>query len=209
MGDLNTSTRLGELLADKGVISYPQLYEAIQAQRGRRNISGNQRALCIGEILMELGYINRYQLHRALNSQSYVRKLTLVVALCAPLMTIGCGNPTPGNGKQHIGAPHQRNHVPTAQSEPVADPQELKGPVDLSWSLPTRREDGRGLDVSDLGGYELRYKLKEDPVYTYILISDPLITSYHFAWLEGKYQFQIAAYDKVGVYSDFVNLVQR
>ena len=83
------------------------------------------------------------------------------------------------------------------------------GPVDMNWTVPNLRENGLPLDITELGGYELRYKLLADADFTYISINDPWTNFYSFSWLEGDYIFQIAAFDKDGLYSNFVNVVQH
>ena len=79
----------------------------------------------------------------------------------------------------------------------------------MSWIAPNLREDGSILDITELGGYELRYKLLADTDFTYISINDPWTNLYSFSWLEGNYIFQIAAFDKNGLYSNFVNILQQ
>lgn len=85
----------------------------------------------------------------------------------------------------------------------------LAGAVGISWTAPNLRENGAYLDITELGGYEIRYKKSTDTKFTYISINDPWVNRYDFPWLaEGDYVFQIAAFDKNGVYSPFIN-VQR
>lgn len=81
----------------------------------------------------------------------------------------------------------------------------IEGTVGLSWLAPKQREDKTLLDITELGGYQLRYKRSIDKTYTYIIINDPWTRTYNFDWLEGDYVFQIAAFDKLGVLSDFTN----
>lgn len=84
--------------------------------------------------------------------------------------------------------------------------QSVAGPVGLSWAPPDKRENGEYLNITDVGGYEIRYKKATDTKYTYISITDAWTNTYNFAWLEGDYVFQIAAFDKNGVYSPFVDI---
>jgi hypothetical protein len=79
----------------------------------------------------------------------------------------------------------------------------IEGSVGLSWAAPTQRENKAVLDITELGGYQLRYKSLADKNYTYVVINDPWTRTYNFSWLEGDYVFQIAAFDKLGVLSDF------
>lgn len=203
MSDLQASTRLGEVLADKGVITLDQLESAVRIQAARRYLHSTNRVMTLGEILIELGYINRYQLLRGLNSQSYLRQLSMVVALCAPLMTLGCND----RHRVSVSTPLVTQVNNKRHHELLVTPP-IEGPVDLSWNPPARRENGQAVGLAELAGYEIRYRLDEDLVYTHIQIPDPAITHYHFDWLEGSYEFQIAAYDISGIYSDFVPLYQ-
>ena len=82
----------------------------------------------------------------------------------------------------------------------------VKGSVGLSWLAPNQRENGSFLDITEMGGFELRYKLASAANFTYITINDAWTTQHNFTWLEGDYIFQIAAFDKNGVYSNFVDI---
>jgi hypothetical protein len=81
----------------------------------------------------------------------------------------------------------------------------VAGPVGLTWIAPRLREDKTVLDITELGGYRLRYKSISDSKYTYITINNPWTTTYNFSWLEGEYTFEIAAFDEAGLLSDFSN----
>lgn len=83
----------------------------------------------------------------------------------------------------------------------------VAGPVGVSWTAPNARLDGTVLDINEIGGYEIRYKKVDDANFTYISINDAYTNQYNFSWLEGNYVFQIAAFDKNGVYSNFVDIV--
>lgn len=96
MPDLNKSTRLGDILVDRGIITRQQLREAIEIQQARRFLSDKegidtQAQTAIGEILVELGFINRKQLVKTLGWQVRLRKATLVMSFVAPLLTAACG----------------------------------------------------------------------------------------------------------------------
>jgi hypothetical protein len=85
----------------------------------------------------------------------------------------------------------------------------VAGTVGLQWLMPTQRENGEFLDVTELGGYELRYRKDTDTAFTYISINDAWQNFYNFNWLSGNYIFQISAFDKNGMYSGFVDLIPR
>lgn len=82
----------------------------------------------------------------------------------------------------------------------------VAGPVNLNWMAPTLRENGNALDITEVGGYELRYRKVSDTNFTYLTISDAWKNYYNFTWLEGTFVFQIAAFDKNGNYSSFVDI---
>jgi hypothetical protein len=83
----------------------------------------------------------------------------------------------------------------------------VAGPVGVNWTAPNARLDGTVLDISEVGGYEIRYKKVGDANFTYVSINDAYTNQYNFSWLEGNYVFQIAAFDKSGIYSNFVDIV--
>jgi len=82
----------------------------------------------------------------------------------------------------------------------------VDGSVQLFWSVPTQRENGDYLDITEIGGYELRYKLKGEAEYKTIHIADAFTDAYYFNYLKGEYEFQIATFDKAGLYSNFVDI---
>ena len=82
----------------------------------------------------------------------------------------------------------------------------IDGPVLINWSPPTKRVNGDYMDIAEVGGYELRYKLKGDAQYKSIKITNNYTDSYYFDYLKGNYLFEIAAFDTSGLYSDFVTI---
>lgn len=83
------------------------------------------------------------------------------------------------------------------------------GGVTLEWFIPDARENGEYLELSDIGGYELRYKKVTDTEYTTIFIEDGSVDSYTLNKLNGDYEFSIAAYDTDGLFSEFVTVEPR
>jgi len=88
-------------------------------------------------------------------------------------------------------------------------PWVVNGPVALKWTAPILRENGTALDITEVGGYELRYRESADKAYTYISINDAWKNYYNFSYLTGTYSFQVAAFDKNGLYSNFVDLAPQ
>lgn len=85
----------------------------------------------------------------------------------------------------------------------------VAGPVALSWLVPNKRENGDALDITELAGYELRYRKDTDEEFVYVTINDPWTNTYNFPYLTGNYVFQVATFDKNGVYSNFINLTPK
>lgn len=85
----------------------------------------------------------------------------------------------------------------------------VAGPVYLQWNPPSQRENGVYLDLTEIGGYELRYRRSPDMDFTYVTLDNAWSTRYYFPRLEGDYEFQIAAFDKSGFYSQFIPVAPR
>ncbi len=86
---------------------------------------------------------------------------------------------------------------------------QIAGPVGISWTAPKTRENGQILDITQIGGYKIRYKLASAADFTYITINDAWTNFYNFSWLEGNYIFQIATFDKNGEHSEYVNILKK
>jgi len=94
MSDTTKMARLGDILLEKGLLSATHLQEAVdEQQRRRKRVNPDDKlameATSLGEVLIDLGYITRQELKRGLNWQLYLRNMTLVMSLCAPLMSVG------------------------------------------------------------------------------------------------------------------------
>lgn len=234
MSGLHSSSRLGDLLVKKGKISRQQLLEAIRFQQDQRFFNA-QNAIApsakdeLGAILIELGFISRKQLRNCLSWQRKLRKATLLVTFFAPLLTVACGggsgSPDPAKTTPNTSSVNMSAYSSVAavssriasssfassnQSSSSSSKSSLfiDGPALINWSPPTYRENGDYLDIAELGGYVLRYKLKNSSEYKIVRINDGYTDSYYFDYLKGDYQFEIAAFDTLGLYSDFV-AIQR
>lgn len=82
----------------------------------------------------------------------------------------------------------------------------MAGPVVIYWLPPTHRENGDYLDITEIGGYELRYKLKAESRYTHVHLLGGYTDSHYFDYLEGDYEFELATFDTDGLYSEFVQI---
>jgi hypothetical protein len=111
--------------------------------------------------------------------------------------------PTEPGKEPEPGTPPAGEHeTPIAEDTP---PEVVEGLVQLRWQRPVDREDGEYLELDEIGGYELRYKAKGDTEEQSVII-DAAADSYQLSGLKGEYWFEIAVYDKNGLYSQFVSL---
>lgn len=101
-------------------------------------------------------------------------------------------------------APSSSTTLSQANSSQASSPAAVNGPVALYWAAPTRRLNGEHLDITEIGGYEVRYKRNTDANFQSIKITDAFTDTYYFDYLDGDYEFEIAAYDVDGLYSNFV-----
>jgi hypothetical protein len=83
---------------------------------------------------------------------------------------------------------------------------QVAGPVYLRWNIPNLREDGAALNITELGGYEVRYRRATEAEYTYVSVEDAYKNELNLSWLEGNYVFEVAAFDKNGLYSRFIKI---
>lgn len=98
---------------------------------------------------------------------------------------------------------------PSSASSASSNSSVINGAVQVYWRPPKQRLNGDFLDITELAGYELRYKRKSDTRYTSIIIDDAYVDAYYFNNLEGEYEFQLAAFDVNGIYSTFVPIQPR
>jgi chitodextrinase len=81
--------------------------------------------------------------------------------------------------------------------------------VKLAWQHPQQRQNGRYLELSEIQGYELRYRPDSLSAYTVIAIPGNTTTTYTSKSLPSSWDFEIAVYDNKGLYSEFVALPPR
>ena len=91
-----------------------------------------------------------------------------------------------------------------ALSLPLKVTQVERG-VQLSWTIPTERENGDLMPVTELGGYELAYGCNNATDIQ--VINDPAIEVFVFTGLSGNCEFAIAAFDTDGLYSEWSDAV--
>ncbi len=83
-------TRLGNLLLEKGIITFDQLTEALDVQRRRTRgyVDGIHPQCQLGEVLVTLGYVKPGEISHFLKKQSFLRKVAMTFAIAAPLLSI-------------------------------------------------------------------------------------------------------------------------
>lgn len=96
--------------------------------------------------------------------------------------------------------------VPDHEPTPGGDGQKV---VVLEWSPPTERENGEYLEEEEIGGYEIRYRSSEQEDFEVVTIEGGMTDEYAFTDLAGPVEFEIATYDRDGLYSIFVPLSGR
>lgn len=74
----------------------------------------------------------------------------------------------------------------------------------LRWSHPRERENGLFLELDEIGGYELRYRQHSLDSYKSIIISGSSTNTYNIEGLATNLDFEIAAFDTFGLYSEFI-----
>ncbi len=92
----------------------------------------------------------------------------------------------------------------TPEIPPVAEtPEDLSSAI-VSWNIPTARENGEELPLSDIGGYEILYRKLDEVVFTSVVVSDQNQSERIVEGLTpGQYEFFVLAFDAEGLYSDF------
>lgn len=74
----------------------------------------------------------------------------------------------------------------------------------VEWDIPTTRENGEELLLSEIGGYELLYRKQGDALEPAIVITDQTQDSFELEGLPaGRYEVRVAAFDTDGLYSDY------
>ncbi|MES2675351.1 MAG: hypothetical protein V4660_14010 [Pseudomonadota bacterium] len=76
----------------------------------------------------------------------------------------------------------------------------------IEWRQPAARKNGDYLELSEIGGYQIRYKAPTATTFSYITIEGNSTTKYVFDKSAIGLKFEIAVYDESGLYSDFVTI---
>ena len=74
----------------------------------------------------------------------------------------------------------------------------------IEWSHPTERENGTYLELSEIGGYEIRVYDSRTAQFTYYDIKGNSTTRYGLSNYATTMAIEIAVYDITGLYSEYV-----
>lgn len=86
--------------------------------------------------------------------------------------------------------------APNPAPDPNPEPDPVNYSANLSWDIPASRQNGDPLEVYEISGYHIHYRLTSDSEYTSILVNDPQTLSYSIENLSaGSYQFKVASFD--------------
>lgn len=75
----------------------------------------------------------------------------------------------------------------------------------LYWAQPVERENGDTMAISEIGGYEIRFKTSGQDKYTSVIVTGNSLTQYNIKLPNFESaQVEVAAFDTNGVYGNFV-----
>lgn len=107
-------------------------------------------------------------------------------------------------------APQPKRYVPPAYKPPTSTPQSSIGSARLTWNIPTRRENGELLRISDIASYEIYMTAESTGASRTIRVSDASKTQFTLVPLPADtYHFSMATIDKQGTYSGLSQVVSK
>jgi len=93
---------------------------------------------------------------------------------------------------------------PTGEPVPTPEPTPVSISAKVSWDIPDTRTDGETLLLSDIGGYEVMYKMEGASDFETAVIDDGTISEYLVEDIPaGDYEVKVRAFDTNDLYSDF------
>ena len=138
---------------------------------------------------------------------------SLLRACAAVMLTLGlsaCGLEF-GDSSDDSSAqvPETGAEAPVAGNEPPAEDPGQVVSATLSWDIPTERENGDPLDLSEIGGYEIAFKRADAEEYDVLIVDDHTAQSLTIPDLtSGDYEFKIASFDTDGMYGQYSELIR-
>lgn len=134
--------------------------------------------------------------------------LKLLSILLLGTVFSGCGSETSDGNLFQNGDQSQALEQPQQEQQP--DANVVDTPVIdsykavIEWDIPSTRENGDELLMSEIGGYEIIYRKTSDQEFVTVVIEDPSVSEYSVTDLSaGEYEVRIAAFDTDGLYSDY------
>lgn len=138
---------------------------------------------------------------------------TLIVVLLATVVLSACQTEKEeslvNKGSPEIESPIDPDtDAPGSPSTPQ-EPSQPAAPINaftvsISWDIPRERVNGDELLLSEIGGYEIAYKRTVDASYSIVIVDNQNSQTKELTGLPaGHYEFLIAAFDSLGIYSDY------
>lgn len=74
----------------------------------------------------------------------------------------------------------------------------------VGWDIPSTREDGSDLQLSEIAGYEIQYRTSAELAYSTVVIYDQTQDEIQIDDLPaGQYEVVVSVFDTDGLYSDY------
>ena len=125
------------------------------------------------------------------------------IATAALMMTLAaCGGGGSSSGSSSSATPPTSTQPtpPPTSPPPAAPPPATTGSAELTWTAPTKNEDGTAL--TNLAGYKLRYGQSAGALGQMRDVASPATTSVTIEGLSaGTWYFTVASYTNTGVES--------
>lgn len=92
-----------------------------------------------------------------------------------------------------------------AENVNTSDPQtDASFDATVSWDIPTERENGEALPLSEIGGYEIAFRKTDSEQFDVLIVDDHTAQSLVIENLAaGEYEFKIASFDSNGMYGQY------
>ncbi|MFK7733227.1 MAG: fibronectin type III domain-containing protein, partial [Pseudomonadales bacterium] len=100
--------------------------------------------------------------------------------------------------------------APTPAPAPAPAPAPVTGSASLSWSIPTKRENGESLALSEIASYEIYVTAENAGTSRTIRVDNRNQTKYTLSPLDSdKYFFSMVTIDSEGMYSELSQVVSK
>ncbi len=103
-----------------------------------------------------------------------------------------------------------QNPQPVQEPEPIPQPEPVVGEAKLSWSIPTKRENGDDLSLAEIAAYEIYVTAENAGTNQTIRVDNRNQTQYTVEPLSADtYYFSMVTIDVEGVYSELSQVVSK